>query len=226
MKLSVIIPTYNEADYIRSVINHLRDNLSNDAEVIVVDGGSTDETLKIVEELGIQFVSSPIKMRAAQMNLGASHASGDILYFLHADSYPPVSFEMDIKTSSAQYQAGFFWIKFDWDHWLLQFSGWLAKFNINAFRFGDQSMYIAKELFEKIAGFDDQYQVCEDNEIVYRIRKHTKITVIQKRIISSARKYRKIGAWRLQWVYLQIYSLYRLGLSQQKLFNIYRKKVR
>ncbi len=94
---SIIIPTYNEADQIANTISIVHTaNCKYEAEIIIVDGGSTDDTISIAEQCGATVVRSERKGRAAQMNKGALVAKHEILYFLHADSIPPNNFTTQI----------------------------------------------------------------------------------------------------------------------------------
>ena len=122
-KISVIIPVLNEAETISDLINHLLHNSlkKNIAEIIVVDGGSTDGSQEKVSKFNDIAIFSSEKGRSNQMNLGAKHANGDILYFLHADSFPPKHFDnFIINEVEKGNQAGCFKMKFDSDHWWLK----------------------------------------------------------------------------------------------------------
>ena len=104
MKISIIIPTYNEAENIGRVLEYLRSNSSeeNIREIIVSDGISDDNTLGIARSMGARIVDYENTGRAKQMNAGARIATGDVFYFLHADSYPPKGFDRDILQSIEQ----------------------------------------------------------------------------------------------------------------------------
>jgi glycosyltransferase involved in cell wall biosynthesis len=119
-QISIIIPTLNEAEQIANLINHLTNNSSeeNISDIIIVDGGSLDGTQNIVSEFkNITLLNSP-KGRAKQMNLGVKSATGNILYFLHADSFPPKNFDRFIINELQKgNQAGCFRMQFDSNHW-------------------------------------------------------------------------------------------------------------
>ena len=169
-QISIIIPVLNEEDNIGKLLVHLKENSteSNISEIILVDGGSTDKTLDGIHYIqtiysGIELFHSE-KGRAKQMNLGAKQASGSILYFLHADSFPPKNFDqLIIKEVEKDNLAGCFRLQFDSNHWWLRLASWLTQFRWRACRGGDQSQFITKTLFEDIGGFDESYFIYEDN---------------------------------------------------------------
>ncbi|HEX6983349.1 MAG TPA: TIGR04283 family arsenosugar biosynthesis glycosyltransferase [Balneolaceae bacterium] len=225
MRLSIIIPTYNEVEVIEKTIAKIRSE-ANTLEVIVVDGGSLDSTVKRAENAGATVITSPEKGRAAQMNFGAKHAKGDILYFLHADSLPPAGFAVQIKQAILSgHQAGCFQLSFDENHFLLKTYAWFTRFDVDAFRFGDQSLFITRSAFFEINGFSDDHIVMEDQEIVKRIKDKFSFTVLDETIVTSARKYRQVGFLKLQLIFVLIFMLYKLGINQRKLIIIYQKLV-
>ncbi len=103
MILSIVIPTYNEEENIGNVVSFIKENIkAAEVEVIISDGGSEDNTLEEATKAGAKAVLSPGKGRAAQMNYGVSIAKGDVLYFIHADCYPPSAFVNDIEQAVNQ----------------------------------------------------------------------------------------------------------------------------
>ena len=226
--ISIIIPTYNEQESIGDLISYLKENCDKEkVEIIISDGGSTDLTKKIVQESSALLVESSKRGRGAQMNFGAKQAKGELLYFLHADTYPPKTFFSDIKNSvSKGYRAGCYRLSFDDNHPLLRFYCWFTRFNIDYFRFGDQSLYIEKNLFEVINGFNEQYIVMEDQEIVKRIKKKTSFKILSKSVTTSARKYRQVGIVKLQLIFTIILIRYYLGSPQEKLVSFYKSAIK
>ncbi len=224
--LSIIIPTYNEengiGETLRNIYKHV--NNKNNIEVIVTDGGSTDNTLHVVKEFPVRTILSKEKSRAVQMNTGVSIARGNILYFLHADTFPPKNFDILIANAvKNHFNAGCFNMKFDYQHRFLQMNAWFTRFNLNAFRFGDQSLFVTKDIFDSCGKFDPAYQIFEDQEIIPRLRKRTQFMVIKNPVITSARKYVTYGIYKTQVVYFTIYLFYRLGIKQNKLLAWYKK---
>ncbi|WP_138431979.1 TIGR04283 family arsenosugar biosynthesis glycosyltransferase [Fodinibius saliphilus] len=225
MKISVIIPTYNEQHCIVNTISAVIENSGETVdEIIVVDGGSSDETVYKAKETSAKVISSPRKGRAAQMNYGAEQAASEVLYFLHADSVPPQDFDQEIVDAvHREIPAGCFQLAFDDNHWLLQSYAWFTKFDIDAFRFGDQSLFIEKGLFQDIGGFREDHLLMEDNEIIRRIKRDTTFVILDNVVTTSARSYRKVGVVKLQLVFFLIYSLYFLGVEQEYLLSLKEK---
>jgi len=227
--ISVIIPTYNEATHIAPTIQTLwrHDEAKLITEIIIADGGSTDGTIKYGLSEGVRVLSCPRKGRAAQMNHGAEAANGSILYFLHADTLPPAGFTTDIIAAvQREFLAGCFRLAFDHPHWFLKANCWFTRFDYNALRFGDQSLFIQKDRFFQCGGFCEKHIVMEDQEIIRRIRKKGKFTVMKKPVITSARKYLDNGIYKTQGIFYLIYAMYKLGFSQQHLVSTYRKLIR
>jgi len=226
--ISIIIPTYNEAEQIAQTI--LKTHKANDGhqiEIIVADGGSTDETVSIAEECGATTLISDQKGRAAQMNKVASVAKGDVLYFLHADSIPPKNFTGSILNAvNKNFSSGCFRLSFDHSHWFLKANCWFTRFDVNAVRFGDQSLFVTKDVFQKIGGFNESLLMMEDQEIIHRIKKHGRFKVMNGIVTTSARKYLDNGIYRMQAIFYRIWLLYYLGFSQKYLLKLHRRLVR
>uniref|UniRef100_UPI004047F3F9 TIGR04283 family arsenosugar biosynthesis glycosyltransferase n=1 Tax=Mariniflexile sp. TaxID=1979402 RepID=UPI004047F3F9 len=253
-KIGIIIPILNEAFTIGHLLNHVLKNTSkeNISEIIVVDGGSTDGSLEIIESLA--FGSEQLKFgtfnditankigldcarpdilllnsekgRAKQMNFGAKHATGNILYFLHADSFPPKNFDKLITEEVKKgHKAGCFIMKFDSNHWWLKLAGWLTQLHWKACRGGDQSLFITKPTFNKIGGYNENHTIYEDNDLIAKLYKLQQFTVIQKWLTTSARRYHANGVWKLQFHFTVIYIKKRFGASADDLFAYYKKHI-
>ncbi len=221
----------NEAESIASVLEHLLENSTskNIAEIIVVDGGSVDGSQNIVNKFvpsnKIQLLNAP-KGRAKQMNFGANHATGTILYFLHADSFPPKNFDnLIIQEVTKGNLAGCFRLQFDNNHWWLQLAGWLTQFSWRASRGGDQSQFITKQLFTEIGGFDENFTIYEDNILINELYARKQFVVIQDKIKTSARLYDKHGVWTLQYHFWTIYIKKWFGASADELYTYYQKYI-
>ncbi|MGJ8590961.1 MAG: TIGR04283 family arsenosugar biosynthesis glycosyltransferase [Aquaticitalea sp.] len=164
------------------------------------------------------------KGRAKQMNTGAKHATGNILYFLHADSFPPNNFDRDVINEVQKgNEAGCFRMQFDSDHWWLRLASWLTQFRWRACRGGDQSQFITKKLFEDIGGFDESYIIYEDNVLINELFARKQFVVINKKLKTSARLYRKHGVWKLQYHFWTIYVKKWFGADSNELYAYYKK---
>lgn len=227
--VSIIIPAYNEAPGIGQLLAYLRRVTADepDLEIIVVDGGSTDDTRVLARQAGVAVVRSPRKGRAAQLNYGARQASGDIFYFLHADSYSPPGFVADLRRARRQgYGSGCYRLAFDHGHWFLRFSAWCTRLPLLLVRFGDQSLFVQRELFAQIGGFREDLLVMEDQEIVRRLQARGPFQVLPRAVITSARKYLDNGVFRLQAAFTLLAGLYWLGVSQPRLVGLDRRLIR
>lgn len=227
--ISVIIPTYNEEENIAETIREIkkRDSENIVSEIIVSDGHSTDHTIQIAENAGAVVIVSQRKGRAAQMNYGAFAAKEEILYFLHADSIPPKKFSSYILDAfKRNFVSGCFRLRFDHEHWFLKANCWFTRFDVNAVRFGDQSLFVTKSAFKKCSGFREDLLMMEDQEIIHRLKKHGKFIVMNAAITTSARKYLDNGIYRMQIIFFRIWFLYYLGYSQKRLLKLHKRLIR
>jgi len=231
--LTVIIPVFNEAQNIKRLLDYLIENKHDDVptEVIVVDGGSRDGSVEIVSEIAsknkdIHILKSE-KGRAKQMNMGAKKAKYKILYFLHADTFPPKNYNKIIsKHIGNGASSGCFKMKFDSQHWWLVISGWLTHFNLKICRGGDQSLFVTKEVFNQLNGYDESYLIYEDNDFIAKLYKHHKFIVLPHWVTSSARRYKSNGVWQLQYHFLIIHLKWYFGASAKQLENYYIKHIK
>ena len=223
--ISIIIPTYNEEQHIAKLVEYLR-LYNNDliCEIIVVDAGSSDNTMKAATGAGAKAVVSPVKGRASQMNYGASIANGDIFYFVHADSFPPATFILDINQSIKNgFDFGRYRTKFDSKKWILKVNAFFTRFDFFICYGGDQTLFIKKKLFNTIGGFSPGMKIMEDYEIVTRAKAIAKYKVIQKDTLVSARKYDTNSWLKVQLANKKIVQMYKKGASQQEMVDMYKK---
>ena len=238
--ISIVIPILNEVNTILKLITQLNKTATARyvIEIILVDGGSNDGTLKLIETYRYSnaiaskhdehtrpiplFLIHSEKGRAKQMNVGANKAKGNILYFLHADSFPPKNFDKSIVNEIKKGNfAGCFQMRFDSSHWWLRLAGWLTRFNWRACRGGDQSQFITASLFRSIGGFDERYVIYEDHILINALYQRNTFVVIKDKLVTSSRLYEKKGVWRLQYHFFAIYVKKWLGASPEDLYHYY-----
>ncbi len=227
-KISIIIPILNEAETIGVLLQHLIFNSSekNIAEIIVVDGGSSDNSSEIVSKFSNVKLLKSLKGRAKQMNIGAKNASGNILYFLHADSFPPKEFDDNIiREVNKGNIAGCFRMKFNSTHPILIMSQWFTRFNYKICRGGDQSLFVTKEIFDALNGYDETFTVYEDCELINLIYNEYSFTIIPKYITTSDRRYVRNGTWKLQYHFALIHLKKWFGASAEDLYSYYKKHI-
>ncbi|UQD57343.1 TIGR04283 family arsenosugar biosynthesis glycosyltransferase [Flavobacterium sp. K5-23] len=227
-KISIIIPILNEVGVIHRLLLHLENSISKtiEYEIIVVDGGSTDGFQTEVQKHPKTAIVYANIGRAKQMNAGAQVATGNTLYFLHCDSFPPRDFDRFIDNEITKgNNAGCFRMKFDSQHPLLVISQWFTRINHISCRGGDQSLFISKEIFDEIGGYNENFTIYEDNEIISRLYAKNQFTVIPKTLITSARRYRQNGVTRLHYHFTMIHLKRRLGHSAESMLRYYKNNI-
>lgn len=225
MRLSVIIPTFNEEKNIGSLVNfvflHGQDAVG---EVIVVDGYSNDNTLSTAKKAGATTFLSTQRSRATQMNLGAKHAKYDILYFIHADIKLVSSFVNDIvEALKSGYDAGCYRFQFDSPRRILKANSYFTRFNGIMCRGGDQTLFIRKEIFHALNGYDEYFVIMEDYDLLQRIQKKYAFRIIPKNIIVSSRKYDTNSWIKVQVANFTVFLMYFFKRPPVQMASFYKK---
>jgi rSAM/selenodomain-associated transferase 2/rSAM/selenodomain-associated transferase 1 len=219
--ISVIIPALNEGRNIQKAILSAR---NEDAEVIVVDGGSYDNTLEKAIEAGAR-VQTSAPCRAIQQNFGASFAIGKTLLFLHADTILPEDYVdrvfeafMDPKTV-----AGAFGFKTDWDRPIMKAAEFLANFRSKALKlpYGDQGLFVRKAVFEACEGFPS-VSIAEDLFFIRKISRKGRVRIVPAKAVTSARRWQKLGVLRTTLINQLIVVGCYARISPRLLANLYR----
>ena len=227
MKISVIIPTYNEADNIGCLIESLKIYGEKHLhEIIIADSpNSTDTTKEIAQKLGAIAQKSPQKGRAFQMNFGASLATGEILYFVHADIKVNPDYAFDIVNAiNSGHDFGCYRYQFDTDDWLLKVNAFCTRMPFIWCRGGDQTLFIRKKDFLKVGKFREDYQIMEDYEFIIRAKKVLKFKIIPKNVVVSARKYKTNSYLRVQKANLKVMRMFLSGkASQEEMMETYHR---
>jgi len=238
--LSIVIPTLNEETSLEPTLRQLLHLDPPAFEIIIVDGGSTDTTEKIARGLSVEFVTSEKTGRAAQMNLGATLATGSNICFLHADTLVPKNLTQIIDETLAKPEtalAGFTSMmgqpgKTRWFTTLLNYSKtYLAPLMYNPYRclfkglrllFGDQAMFCRLADFHQVGGFDDEKRIMEEADLCTKLNRLGRIRQIPQQVYTSDRRIVQLGFWRAHVIYLGIFFLWILGVSTDKLQRYYK----
>jgi rSAM/selenodomain-associated transferase 2 len=222
LKLSVIVPMLNEAPAIARTLTAIR-NAAPSAQLVVVDGGSTDGSIAIAQPR-CDVVIGASRGRALQMNAGAARASGDALVFVHADTIVPVTFARDIEGALADPEvvAGRFDVRLDDKHPLCVLIGALISLRSRISRTGtgDQAIFVRKTVFESLGGFPNM-PICEDLDFARRLKRAGRVACLRSRVTTSARRWRRGGIMRTVMRMWTIRLLYLVGVSPMRLARMY-----
>jgi rSAM/selenodomain-associated transferase 2 len=217
---SVVIPTLNESENLRQCLNRIREQ-HPDVEIIVVDGGSDDETVTIAASENVAVYRSRCG-RGTQCNVGAAHASGDVVLFLHADTLLPRNgFEiLNQYFENPQVQVGTFRLGFDRPHWILKAYTQCTRFDSLFTTFGDRCIVARSSFFRKCGGFPD-WPLFEDVRFLQRARARTKVYCFPGAVTTSARRFVNNGLIRQQAFNAWLLLLFLHGIPPEKLARKY-----
>ncbi len=220
--ISIIIPVFNEELHIEELLQTLVQQKFG--HIIVVDGESTDATLRIVKKYpSVRLLSSAKRGRAHQMNYGAQFATTKYLLFLHADVLLPTAFHETLtrELQHKEIQIGNFRLNFTSSNRFLRLNAKFSHFKSNAFQFGDQGLVIQKVFFDKLSGFDTTLLFMEGNDIIKRGKEKKEFHKLPITIRVSARKYEQFGIYRLQFIYISCYLLVAMGVKQERIVQLF-----
>ena len=217
MRVSVIVPALDEADSIGACLRSIRGQ-GMEAEVLVVDGGSTDTTVETASRDA--RVVRGIRGRGAQMNAGARLSTGDVLLFLHADTvlHPRALFGMLRALVDRRVVGGTFTLRFDTAHPPLRLYGWCVR--LPWLRYGDQGIFVRREVFERLGGYRE-LPLLEDVDLLRRMRRDGRLAVVSHPVTTSARRFVERGIVRQQLVNGAILIAYALGVPPARLAGWY-----
>ena len=207
--LSIIVPVLNEAEHIEATLGELQRLRERGAEVVVVDGGSSDGTPMLCNGLADRVIGGP-RGRARQMNTGAAESRGDVLLFLHADTLLPKN---GARAAVQAVADGATWGRFDvhivgTSIWFPLIGGLMnLRSRITGIATGDQAIFVEREAFERIGGYPDQ-PLMEDVAISHRLRAVARPRCLPLVVRTSGRRWSQAGVlrtvvlmWRLRWLY-------------------------
>lgn len=221
MLISIIIPSLNEEAFISEVLEHSL-KLSGHFEIIVVDGGSQDLTLEKAKRFKSVSVLKTSKGRANQMNFGARHARGNLLLFLHADTFLPEDAYASIVElcQDPDVIGGSFRLMMKDTHPIFKFYKWCSQFSLEFFTYGDHAIFVKAETFKKINGFKS-ITFMEDVEIQKRLRKQGKFKKLKTSVITSNRRFQKNGVLTQLTLDTVLVMLFKLGIAPNHLKRFY-----
>lgn len=223
LRMTIIIPTLQEADHIGRLITHLQRHADGRlTEILVVDAGSTDGTAEAARDAGACVITHAECSRAAQMNRGAAEAQGNVLYFVHADTLPPAEYLDNIQQALATgAPMGCFRTAFDRPHPLLKINAYLTRFDLPFVRGGDQTLFVTSDLFRATGGYDEAFVIMEEYEWLQRARRLAPFAILPEYVIVSARKYAAASYLRVNAANVCVFTLYTLGASPARLRSLY-----
>lgn len=221
--LSTIIPTLNEVETLEGTL--LRLEGGPEAEVIVVDGGSGDGTVELARRLGVQVICCHGAGRALQMNRGAAAATGEVLLFLHADTRLPGGYRAAIgqALSAGGTVAGAFDLKINGDWPSLRVVETLVRWRsrVLSLPYGDQAIFVRASVFRDLGGFAP-LPIMEDFEFVRRLQARGKIAIVPLPVLTSSRRWQKLGVLRTTAINQLMVLGYYLGIPPARLARWYR----
>ncbi len=223
MKVAAVIPALNEEKWIAASIRAAR--AAGIDEVIVSDGGSSDQTLAIARECAARVLTGET-MRARQLNRGAEAATSDAVVFVHADTLLPLGAARAIADALQSHGFGGFRLRFaESDPKLL-----IAAMMINARTaltkspWGDQSQFILRRQFLDDGGFRE-IPIMEDYELAIRMKRRGSTTLLPLHVITSGRRFLEKGLWKTAAINWRMIAAYRLGADPEELAKMYRARI-
>ena len=238
MRITVVIPTLNEATHLGRTLEALHDG-GNPQLVVVVDCGSTDGTRKLAEADGAVVVGgSHLTNRALAMNAGARSALAlrpdtEVLWFLHGDSLPPAHWEPHIVEALADSKTVGGAFDFRWDYrgvwWMPAVLLFIiecinrVRFRITKSFFGDQGIFVQRSVFERVGGFPE-VALMEDVRICQRLRRHGRLELLGQKMTTSPRRFLRHGVVRQGLLDLGLLFAERAGVYPERIYGWYNRE--
>ena len=223
MKISIIIPTLNEADSIVETLERVQPLRQQKHEVIVVDGGSRDQTLQLSEPF-VDYAIQSRPGRARQMNSGAVLAKNEILLFLHADTRLPIDATQRIGEALNHKMKvwGRFDVRLSGDHFMFRIIERMINLRscLTGVMTGDQAIFVRREIFEQLGGYAD-ISLMEDVELSKRLRAISRAYCIHSPVMTSSRRWEEHGILKTIGLMWRLRFLYFIGVDPARLASSY-----
>lgn len=222
--ISIIVPTLNEADNLPI----LQPTAAVVKELIVVDGGSTDNTVRIAQDLGFRVIETMSSGgRGAQLNIGAASASAPLILFLHADTLLPPGFQDAVAKCLADPDTalGAFSLAIDGGSTAINFIARCANIRSRFLQipYGDQSFFLRKDTFTELGGFPE-FPIMEDFIFVRQAKRKGNVRTLPHTVTTSARRWQRLGPIRTTLINQLVILGYYLGIKPEKLAAFYRNQ--
>lgn len=221
-RISVIVPTLNEQEHLPATLSRI--TLAPGDELIVVDGGSSDQTVAMARQF-TPYVLQSRRGRAVQMNCGARHAQGEILLFLHADTLlPPVALETVRQAVQAGAVGGAFRLTITPPTLALRLVAWGTNLRtrFGQLPYGDQALFMPRQVFEALGGYDD-VPFMEDVRLVQALRQRGRLAIIPQAVHTSGRRWQRDGVLYTTVRNTVLITLYFCGVPPATLQRWYTK---
>lgn len=224
--LSIVIPTLNAEHVLPQTLKGVQAYAWEHVEVLVVDGGSKDQTAQIAQDFHVKVIKSPVG-RGRQLAAGAIHAKGPWLLFLHADTQLPIDWDLPVGKFISEERnaelAAYFRLSFDDNSSSSKRVAMLANWRAQSLGlpYGDQGLLIHRDLYDQVGGFDTEHNLMEDVDLVRRIGP-MRLKPLHAEITTSAQRYRLDGWWSRPLRNITCLALYLLGARQSLIERLYR----
>lgn len=219
--VSIVVPVLNEAAIIEPALHRLLGDFP-DCELVVVDGGSQDATPGKVTPPA-RLLHGP-RGRAAQMNHGAGHCTGDVLWFVHADTAvdPAALGQIRACLADPRVVGGGLTLRFDRTSWGLDYLAWASTLRARRLHqiFGDQAMFVRRTVFDQLGGFPD-LPIMEDLEMSRMLRRRGRLCVLPATSTASARRFTEHGTWRMIAFMQYLKLLHACGVDPERIRRRY-----
>ncbi len=233
MKLSIIMPIYNESAALPDSIAALKRLNPQPDEILLIDGKSEDDSLLIAQNAGLKIMTSPTRGRAAQINYGVENASGDVICILHGDSMLPIDGVAVIKSAMSDETLALagFTPRIAGDNgtrWGSSIHNWLKTwytpmlfrprlFFMHGVRllYGDHAMFFRRAHYREVGGCDERVAVMEEADLCIKLSRYGKTKILMRWVWTSDRRIAQWGRWRANYIYLKVGLMWAFGARER-----------